>query len=110
MPRAVAGTEGKAIPPHIPIGGMFVPPLPSNECEMFMGSATVLFEVSIIKNTESEEFSLQRISGGLGMFNKRLILIKNAIEEIKERAMVYYKIIRLICQKDNSINRMDSHW
>jgi len=40
MPRAVAGTSGKAIPPHIPMGGMFVKP-PSNECEMFMGSATV---------------------------------------------------------------------
>lgn len=41
MPRAIAGTAGKAIPPHIPIGGVFVKP-PANECEMFMGSATVI--------------------------------------------------------------------
>ena len=40
VPRAQAGTAGKAVPPHIPIGGMFVKP-PANECEMFMGSATV---------------------------------------------------------------------
>ena len=40
LPRAQAGTAGKAVPPHIPIGGMFVKP-PANECEMFMGSATV---------------------------------------------------------------------
>jgi RHS repeat-associated protein len=43
MPRAIAGTSGKAIPPHIPLGGMFVKP-PSNECEMFMGSATVTMD------------------------------------------------------------------
>ena len=29
LPAATAGTAGKAIPPHIPIGGMFVKP-PSN--------------------------------------------------------------------------------
>ncbi len=40
IPRAQAGTAGKCIPPHIPIGGVFVKP-PSNECEVFMGSATV---------------------------------------------------------------------
>ncbi|MEY3172831.1 MAG: hypothetical protein RLZZ436_744, partial [Planctomycetota bacterium] len=39
--RAQAGTAGKCVPPHIPIGGVFVPPPPGNECEMFMGSATV---------------------------------------------------------------------
>ncbi len=39
--RAIAGTAGKAVPAHIPIGGVFVPPLPGNECENFMGSATV---------------------------------------------------------------------
>jgi RHS repeat-associated protein len=43
MPRAIAGTAGKALPPHIPIGGMFVKP-PANECEMFMGSATVVLD------------------------------------------------------------------
>ncbi len=41
MPRATAGTGGKAVPPHIPIGGVFVKP-PGNECEVFMGSATVV--------------------------------------------------------------------
>ena len=41
MHRAQAGTAGKCLPPHIPIGGVFVPPPPGNECEMFMGSATV---------------------------------------------------------------------
>jgi RHS repeat-associated protein len=38
--RAIAGTQGKCIPSHIPIGGAFVKP-PANECEMFMGSKTV---------------------------------------------------------------------
>lgn len=41
IPRATAGTGGKCIPPHIPIGGVFVKP-PGNECEVFMGSSTVL--------------------------------------------------------------------
>ena len=41
MPRATAGTGGQCVPPHIPIGGVFVKP-PGNECEVFMGSATVL--------------------------------------------------------------------
>ena len=39
--RATAGTGGRCIPPHIPIGGVFVKP-PANECEVFMGSATVI--------------------------------------------------------------------
>lgn len=41
IPRAQAGTAGKNIPSHIPIGGVFVKP-PGNECEVFMGSSTVL--------------------------------------------------------------------
>ncbi|QDU60485.1 putative deoxyribonuclease RhsB [Planctomycetes bacterium Pan216] len=41
--RAIAGTMGKCVPPHIPIGGTFVKP-PANECEMFMGSMTVQFD------------------------------------------------------------------
>ncbi|MGF7212418.1 RHS repeat-associated protein [Skermanella aerolata] len=41
MYRAIAGSEGKGLPKHIPIGGTFVPPLPGNEDENFMGSATV---------------------------------------------------------------------
>lgn len=41
LPRGQAGTAGKAIPPHIPIGGVFAKP-PTNESEIFMGSATVL--------------------------------------------------------------------
>ena len=41
LPRATAGTGGRCIPPHIPIGGVFVKP-PANECDVFMGSSTVL--------------------------------------------------------------------
>lgn len=41
LPRGQAGTAGKALPPHIPIGGVFAKP-PTNESEIFMGSATVL--------------------------------------------------------------------
>ncbi len=40
MPRGQAGTAGQMIPPHIPIGGVFVKP-PANEIEVFMGSSTV---------------------------------------------------------------------
>lgn len=40
VPRAQAGTAGSMIPPHIPIGGVFVKP-PANEFEVFMGSSTV---------------------------------------------------------------------
>ncbi len=43
IPRAQAGTAAKDIPPHIPLGGVFVKP-PANEGEMFMGSSTVLAE------------------------------------------------------------------
>jgi hypothetical protein len=41
MHRAIAGTTGKALPSHFPIGGTFVPPLPQNMHENFMGSSTV---------------------------------------------------------------------
>jgi RHS repeat-associated protein len=41
LPRASAGTSGQAIPSHIPMGGAFLKP-PTNESEVFMGSATVL--------------------------------------------------------------------
>lgn len=40
IPRAQAGSGGYALPPHIPLGGVFIKP-PANECEVFMGSATV---------------------------------------------------------------------
>jgi RHS repeat-associated protein len=43
MMRGVAGTGGKCLPPHIPIGGVFVKP-PANEAEIFMGSQTVDFD------------------------------------------------------------------
>lgn len=43
MPRAIAGTAGKAVPSHIPIGGTFIKP-PGNEDEDFMGSSTVQFD------------------------------------------------------------------
>jgi RHS repeat-associated protein len=41
MHRAIAGTAGKELPRHFPIGGTFVPPLPANEHENFMGSSIV---------------------------------------------------------------------
>ncbi len=41
MIAAKAGTSGQAAPPHIPMGGVFVKP-PTNESQVFMGSATVL--------------------------------------------------------------------
>lgn len=44
MMRGVAGTGGKNLPPHIPIGGVFIPPIPGNECTVFMGSQTVAFD------------------------------------------------------------------
>ncbi|NMO19480.1 hypothetical protein HPC49_27420 [Pyxidicoccus fallax] len=40
LPRAQAGTSGMALPPHIPMGGVFIKP-PANESEIFMGSSTV---------------------------------------------------------------------
>lgn len=40
LPRAQAGTSGRSLPPHIPLGGVFIKP-PANESEIFMGSATV---------------------------------------------------------------------
>ncbi len=40
LPRGLAGTQGIGMPPHIPIGGTFVKP-PTNECEIFMGVATI---------------------------------------------------------------------
>ncbi|HSP81759.1 MAG TPA: DUF6531 domain-containing protein, partial [Myxococcaceae bacterium] len=43
LPRAQAGTGGRTLPPHFPIGGPFAKP-PGNENETFMGSATVVVE------------------------------------------------------------------
>lgn len=45
VPRVQAGSESSlpAIIPHIPIGGTFIKPI-DNDCEMFMGSSTVLVE------------------------------------------------------------------
>lgn len=43
LPRARAGTPGMGCPPHVPPGGMFVKP-PTNECEMYQGSSTVVFD------------------------------------------------------------------
>lgn len=40
LPRAQAGTTVKGMPPHIPIGGVFVKP-PSNDGEIFMGSHSI---------------------------------------------------------------------
>ncbi|HXV13706.1 MAG TPA: PAAR domain-containing protein, partial [Candidatus Krumholzibacteria bacterium] len=60
-PRALAGTAGKALPPHIPIGGMFVPPPPGNECEMFMGSSTVIADGDPFSYTALPALSCQSI-------------------------------------------------
>lgn len=43
LPRAQAGSSGITLPPHIPMGGLFIKP-PANESEVFMGSSTVLVE------------------------------------------------------------------
>ncbi|OJH41447.1 RHS repeat-associated core domain-containing protein [Cystobacter ferrugineus] len=43
LPRAQAGTGGRTLPPHFPIGGVFARP-PGNENETFMGSSTVVVE------------------------------------------------------------------
>ncbi|WNG32067.1 hypothetical protein F0U62_45180 [Cystobacter fuscus] len=43
LPRAQAGTGGRTLPPHFPIGGAFAKP-PGNENETFMGSSTVVVE------------------------------------------------------------------
>jgi RHS repeat-associated protein len=43
LPRGVAGSNGQALPVHIPMGGPFMKP-PSNESEIFMGSATVVVD------------------------------------------------------------------
>ena len=47
VPAAVAGTGGRPIPWHVPIGGPWAPPdtpKPGDEAEMFMGSSTVSFQ------------------------------------------------------------------
>ncbi len=41
LPRTHVGTKGKALPPHIPMGGPFQAGKVGNECEAFMGSMTV---------------------------------------------------------------------
>lgn len=43
LPRAQAGSAGLSLPPHLPIGGLFVKP-PESEGELFMGSSTVEVE------------------------------------------------------------------
>ncbi|HEX5747989.1 MAG TPA: PAAR domain-containing protein, partial [Archangium sp.] len=43
LPRAQAGTGGRTLPPHFPMGGVFAKP-PGNENETFMGSSTVVVE------------------------------------------------------------------
>jgi RHS repeat-associated protein len=45
LPRGIAGGSGQALPPHLPLAGPFAKP-PSNESEIFMGSATVVADGS----------------------------------------------------------------
>jgi hypothetical protein len=40
LPRAQAGTGGKQLSVHVPVGGTFAP-MPTGESEVFMGSSTV---------------------------------------------------------------------
>jgi RHS repeat-associated protein len=61
IPRAIAGTEGKGVPPHIPIGGVFVKPPIGNECEMFMGSSTVCLDGDAASYTALPALSCQCI-------------------------------------------------
>ncbi len=60
MPTGIGGTAGKAIPPHIPMGGPFVKP-PGNECEIFMGSATVLADGDVMSFMGAMVLSCQDI-------------------------------------------------
>ncbi len=60
IPRSQAGTEGKAVPSHIPIGGIFVKP-PANECEIFMGSSTVEVDGDAFTHTAHPVLSCQDI-------------------------------------------------
>jgi RHS repeat-associated protein len=43
LPRVIAGSSAVAMPPHIPLVGVFLKP-PSNDGELFMGSSSVLTE------------------------------------------------------------------
>src|SRR5262245_24897643 len=60
LPRGQAGTCGKAIPPHIPIGGVFAKP-PTNESEIFMGSSTVLADGEPLSHSGLQVLSCQDI-------------------------------------------------
>jgi RHS repeat-associated protein len=54
--RAIAGTQGVCMPPHIPIGGTFIKP-PANECEIFMGSATVMADGDALSHMSQKVLS-----------------------------------------------------
>ncbi len=61
LPRATAGTSGKCLPPHIPLGGSFIKLPVANESEMFMGSQTVTFEGEPASHLSSPSASCQCI-------------------------------------------------
>ncbi len=56
VPRGIAGTQGVCMPPHIPIGGTFVKP-PANECEIFMGSSTVMADGDALSHMSQKVLS-----------------------------------------------------
>ena len=60
IPTAQAGTAGKAVPPHFPIGGTFTVP-PGNDAEVFMGSATVLADGAPLTRTGEPVLSCQTL-------------------------------------------------
>lgn len=62
MPRAIAGTVGVGMPPHIPIGGAFVPP-PMDECELMMGSSTVTMDGDGAGSSGLQVYSCQTPAG-----------------------------------------------
>lgn len=60
LPRAQAGTSGRSLPPHIPLGGVFVKP-PANKSEIFMGSATVAADGEALSHLGLPALSCQDI-------------------------------------------------
>lgn len=44
VPRAIAGSIGIALVPHPPVPGPYVPPIPTHDCELQMGSSKVTLD------------------------------------------------------------------
>lgn len=61
MPAGIAGFNAKAVPPHIPMGAGFVPPPPTNDGELFMGSATVLADGDVLGSMGGQVLTCQTV-------------------------------------------------